>query len=181
MSKSNSEGSASSPAAKICWRPIVTTVRISRGDFANRRMTATSVTAPSASGGDEADERGREVWPVRPDDQRCREHRGEPTDVTLREVDDPVRPVDQHEAHGDEGREGTEDQPEEENGDRCRVDDEDEDEDGRARRRDAQPEAGLAVVARSLERAFEKHHAETTASSTGVASPGPGFQGRMLS
>ncbi len=86
-----------SPMPASSWaRPMVATIRMRRGAFSNRRITTNSVAEPER---DRDDERERHRDPVRPSvepDERDRDARGHGAEVGLREVDDPVRAVDQH-------------------------------------------------------------------------------------
>ena len=129
----------------------MTTVRISRGAFANRRIDRDLCEATEGESRYQSDERRSEVRPVRCDDQRRGEHRGEASDISLSEVDDPVRAIHEHQTHRDQRRQGAEDEPEREDWYRRGVDDEHEDEDDERDERDVQREALLRVFAETLD------------------------------
>ena len=90
-------GMATPSPASSCARPIVTTIRISRGALEKRRMMTHSIDEPEH---DRDDQRERHRDPERPAPQRDERHaeaRGHRAEVGLGEVDDPVRPVDERE------------------------------------------------------------------------------------
>ena len=84
--------------------PIVATSTITRGALNSRRMTAISTTVPDSVPTSTANDERGPVRPVRLADhdreQRGRRH----AEVADREVDDPARPVDEHDAHRDQRR-----------------------------------------------------------------------------
>ncbi len=104
-------GIASSMKPRICATPIVATVRMSRGAFANRRTIPELDEQARKHGGDEPGEHRGEVGPVVDLVQLGRHRRGERAELALREVDDAVRPVDEHEADREQRAEQADDEP----------------------------------------------------------------------
>ena len=106
-SSPHSRGSIREAKASNWARPMVATVRISRGDRKNRRTMASSTRAHHQRR-QQAEDQPQQVADAREDDQVERQCGGDQAQVALREVDDPVGPVDEGHAQGHEGREQAE-------------------------------------------------------------------------
>ena len=83
--------------------PIVETRTTTRGAFFSRRMTVISTAAPKTSPTSSAIDQGDPEGDVVLEDEQGEDDRADHAHVADGEVDDPRRPVDEHDADGDDG------------------------------------------------------------------------------
>ena len=79
--------------------PIVATSTMTRGALNSRRITTSSMTAPKSVPTISDADGGEPERHVVLDDQQREEAGADEAHVADREVDDPGRPVDEHDAH----------------------------------------------------------------------------------
>ena len=104
--------------ARICDRPMVTTVRIRRGALKNRRMNTNSTSAPRAMAATRPTGAASRKGTPGPRMQQHAERGRHAAEVALGEVDDAVRPVDERDAEGDQRRDAADDHALEQHADR---------------------------------------------------------------
>ena len=88
---------------------MVATVRISRGDRKNRRITSSSTAAPSTTAADDPGHERDDPARAAGHDEQHRERRRRRAEVALGEVEDAVRPVHEGEPEREEGAQAAED------------------------------------------------------------------------
>ena len=98
----NSNGTRAENPPRNWARPSVATIRISR-ELRRKCRGKRLMTAPMMSDGDEAHQDRQEEVEVVGDFELDGQDGGQHADLGLREVDDPVGPVDEHDADGEQG------------------------------------------------------------------------------
>ena len=88
--------------SRNCASPSVATMLIGAGALRRRRMTTTSLSAPTPPASTSASGKATQYGTCQRSTRDAEQRGGERPDLAVREVDDAVRPVDEDEADGED-------------------------------------------------------------------------------